>query len=192
MSAFVLTFATCLTAITQLSPSLWATSIFSNQPIYQDLMNRNKNRKTNSFIFSNKKKDCFACCVFGRKVRLRFPYICTYVNGETGTRYLKNLVCIGDECTCFHIFSFNALTAFLCVAKSWTLSKNQMLVWPSISCYLQLPQPQAAQYFSSFLSALPIFFRILFYFMSYFTCFVYQFIHPNILALFLQPSQYSL
>ena len=91
-----------------------------------------------------------------------------------------------------YFFSFNALTAFLCVAKSWTLSKNQMLVWPSISCYLQLPQPQAAQYFSSFLSALPIFFRILFYFMSYFTCFVYQFIHPNILALFFQPSQYSL
>ena len=104
------------------------------------------------------------------------------------------LVCIRDECICFNnlFFSFNALTtAFLCVAKSWTLSKNQMLVWPSISCYLQLPQPQAAQYFSSFLSALPIFFGIFFYFLSYFTCFVYRLIHPNISARFVQPSKYS-
>ena len=126
MSAFVLTFATCLTAITQLSPSLWATSIFSNQPIYKDLMNKNKNRKTNSFIFSNKNKDFFACCVFGRKVRLRFPYICTYVNGETGTRYLKNLVCIGDECTCFHIFFHLMLWLLFCVLQNlgrWAKTK---------------------------------------------------------------------
>ena len=130
------------------------------------------------------------------------------------------LVCIGDECICFHNLFFHSMLwrLLFCVLQNlgrWAKTKcwsDQALAaiynflspkLPNILALFFQPSQYSLEY--SFISCLishalfidwfiqifqlgsfspPNILLDILSLMSYFTCFVYQFIHPNIFALF--------